>query len=60
MKYLKYEIMVNLIMEDLIKVCKNKTKTKIESSFKGLFILTLDKSFFNRIELIKKLKSNEK
>ena len=52
---LTYEIKVNLIREDSLKACKNETKTKTKDNVKELFILTLQKSFFNGIKCIKKI-----
>ena len=57
---LTYEIKVNLIRKDSLKACKNETKTKTKDNVKELFILTLQKSFFNGIKFIKKnIQNNE-
>ena len=54
-----YEIKVDLTKEDLIRARKYKAETKTESSVKGLFILTPDKSLFNGLKFIKNIKSNK-
>ena len=57
---LTYEIKVILIRKDSLKACKNETKTKTKDNVKELFILTLQKSFFNGIKFIKKnIQNNE-
>ena len=56
---LRYEIKINLIKEDVSRSRKNKAKTKTEGNAKGLFILNPDKSLFNGLEIIKKMKNNE-
>ena len=53
-----HEIKVNLIKEDLLRARKYRTEVKtVQVNMKSLFILTTDKSLFNGIEFIEKMKA---